>query len=678
MLCGAVAIPAMNANAAVVQRGTAARPAPSRAGNSSARMPTATIGAKTPAAAPATNTAPATDAAQSDTAPAPQDTPDTTVIIEDKTDQFSNAMAAANTNIASGASDTELAEMIRRQRAALDANDATTTANTQMQNALAAGQSACDTGLRNCMKTKCGSDFTKCSGDGDTDFGMKLDSCRRDLKCTGEEFRLFSAEIKADRDMNARLSAYNKILDCGNRYNDCIASECGITYSKCLGKTAGDAAIAACAQIARECTQQDSGMANRTMQVFATLRQAAEVQVKKDEQRLYELRDKMADACHALGAMFDERSLDCVFTVNFFAANSTTPYASKKAYAGDTFDCNQNWFGIDITTFKENAYRLTREQKSATSAMLGSGVGMAAGAITSGAIDRAIDRHKADRALKKAEKEHEENYGDKKDNKKKEAKKEAKKEDTTDSNSAETSANTDDGTNAQNPDTENNTAPENDQTDTKQTGEQNGNTESDGSNADTSTTGETAPAATGTAPATTKTTKSNGSETNNNETKKKIKKQETKTNNKAKVKRRDKKAASAQNSESHEPQGGDDQRTQSGKDKSEQYSQCESKTKMKYAFNAKSQPRYKELYNQEKSRIDSEWDKKLDTPYPAGTNIDGNCNGTHYTCTAGQTPRQCQPQACWDLGKEGGLALEHRIEQEFIKEMITEECAQYK
>jgi len=416
LVCGAFAIPSMNADAAVVQRGTVARPTAGRAGNSSARMPTAVINAQQSAAttpAPDTTTVP-------DNAPPPEEItpePDEEIIIEDKTDQFSDALATANTNIKSGASDTELAEMIRRQRAALDANDATTTANAQMQNALAAGQSACDVGLRNCMKTKCGSDFTKCSGDGDTDFGMKLDSCRRDLKCTGEEFRLYSAEIKADRDMNARLSAYNKILDCGNRYNDCIASECGITYSKCLGKTAGDAAIAACAQIAKECTQQDNGLANRTMQVFATLRQAAEVQVKKDEQRLYELRDKMADACHALGAMFDERSLDCVFTVNFFAANSTTPYASKKAYAGDTFDCNQNWFGIDITTFKENAYRLTREQKSATSAMLGSGVGVATGAITSGAIGRAIDRQKAEKALKQAEKEHEENYGEQTDNK---------------------------------------------------------------------------------------------------------------------------------------------------------------------------------------------------------------------------------------------------------------------
>jgi hypothetical protein len=141
------------------------------------------------------------------------------------------------------------------------------------------------------------------------------------------------------------------------------------------------------------------------MQVFGTLRQSAEVQVKKDEERLYQLRDMMAAQCNRLGAMFDERTLDCVFTVNFFADNAATPFASKKLYAGDSFDCTQNWFGVDITTYRENAQRLTREQTAASSAMLGAGLGTAAGAISSGAINRAMDRASAERAVKKEEKE---------------------------------------------------------------------------------------------------------------------------------------------------------------------------------------------------------------------------------------------------------------------------------
>lgn len=405
----------------VVPRGTSssvsARPTITRTNQASARMPTLTANITRQ-----NNTAPdstsdnttATDDITSDTTDTetPQSvTDDTTtpVVIMDKTSQFDAALGNAN----AGSTDTSQdirAEMIQRQRAALDAADATNTVAT----ATTTGRSGCDTDLRACMAEKCGSDFTKCSGDTDTLWGDKMDACRRKITtCTSAMYAKFAPEIRADRDMNARLASYNTIIDCGNRYNKCIVEQCGTTYSKCLGKSAGDTAISACASIARECTTADSGLASRTMNVFATLRQGAEVQVKSDEQRLYALRDQMSAMCRRLGAMFDERSLTCVYTVNFWAGeNPETPFASKKLYAGDTFDCTQNWFGIDVTTFKENAYRLTREQTSATSSLMGSGVGMAVGAITSGAINRAIDRHKADRALKQAQDDYDKDYGD--------------------------------------------------------------------------------------------------------------------------------------------------------------------------------------------------------------------------------------------------------------------------
>lgn len=343
-------------------------------------------------------------------------TPETEIIIEDKTSQFDEFMADSTPT--TDTSSESLAAQIRAQRAALDAADAASAAANQMATARASGQNACDANLRECMKQKCGNDYSKCAGDTDTMWGTKMDACRRDLPCSGHEYALFSAQIKADRDMNARIASYNSIVDCGNRYNNCIVTECGQNFTKCLGKRAGDAAISKCEKIAKTCTQQDSGLASRTLNVFGTLRVDAEKQVAADEKRLYELRDKMRDTCGRLGAMFDDRTLDCVYTVNFFAGEDNTLYASKKAYAGSTFSCDQNWFGVDITTFKENAFRLTRTQTSATSALMGSGIGMATGAITSGAIDRAIDRHKAEKALKDAESEHEELYGDGDKNKK--------------------------------------------------------------------------------------------------------------------------------------------------------------------------------------------------------------------------------------------------------------------
>lgn len=403
----------MPSSAAVIQRTTPSATTATTPRPASSRMPTMSTKIST-TPQPETNTGntntPTNNNGDSGTTTGANTTPDDTPdvaddeIIEDKTSQFDAIVDSASTGT-TDASTQSLADLIRAQRAALDAAAAEEFSNKNTRTATA-GLSACDSGLRACMQEKCGKDFTKCSGDGDTIWGDKMDACRRNVTCSGEEYRLFSIEIKADRDLNAKMSSYQEILDCGNSYNACIEEQCGATFNKCLGKKAGDAAIAKCASIARDCTRQDSGLAARAMEVFATLRQDAEKQIKRDEQRLYELRDTMRNRCQSLGALFDERSLDCVFTVEFWAGQPTSSlYASKKAYAGSTFDCTQTWFGVDITTFKENAYRLTREQTSATSALLGSGVGMAVGSITSGAIDRAIDRHKAEQAVKKAENE---------------------------------------------------------------------------------------------------------------------------------------------------------------------------------------------------------------------------------------------------------------------------------
>lgn len=376
--------------------------------NTTSRMPTMTSHGAT-----GTTSTTKTETTKAESAPIviDEEIVDTSEIIENKSSQFDEVLTDID-DATSDATQSTLADRIREQRALLDAADATGTATKQMQTALATGQNACDANLRACMEKTCGRNFSKCAGDTDTIWGDKMDRCRRDLPCTGEEYRLFATEIKADRDINARLAMFNEIVDCGNSYNSCIVEKCGTTYSKCLGKKSQDAAINACKQIAQKCISADGGLASRTMDVFGTLRVDAEKIVQRDEERLYTLRDDMRAACGRLGAMFDERTLDCVYTVNFFAGEDNTLYASKKAYAGSTFSCNQNWFGVDITTFMENAFRLTREQKSASSAMLGSGLGMGVGAITSGAIDRAVDRHKAEKALKDAEEEHDELYGD--------------------------------------------------------------------------------------------------------------------------------------------------------------------------------------------------------------------------------------------------------------------------
>lgn len=318
-------------------------------------------------------------------------------VITNKSSEFDVAVSAV---IESANEDNSFAEQIRKQRAALAAADASTAAKTAQSNAIKSNTNNCDRDLRKCMAEKCGNDFTGCALDGDTIFGDKLNACKTKTSCSASEFNMFVPEIRADRDMNVRLASYENVINCGNQYNACIVNECGTTYNKCLGKANADAAIQKCGTIAKECTESDSGLANRFGTAIAKLRESAEKEVKSDEQRMYALRDSMRSACEGMGAMFDERTFDCIYTVNFFAGeNQTTPTASRKRYAGDTFICMQEWFGINATTFMENAFRETRSQTAASSAMLGSGVGTAAGLISSGAINRAIDTQKAKKEL---------------------------------------------------------------------------------------------------------------------------------------------------------------------------------------------------------------------------------------------------------------------------------------
>ena len=274
-----------------------------------------------------------------------------------RTNKFQQAMSTVSGTV-TDTSESDRANKIQQQRAMYESvgNQTTSTQNIS-------GAAKCDNDLRKCMAGKCGEDFTKCKNDSSTIWGDKISSCRRQTQCTAHEYELLAPEILADRDANVSMSYYNAVINCGNKYNNCIFTACGTGLNKCLGKSDGDQAISKCASIARDCREQDNGLAARAMSAFGDLRKIATNRVSRDEARLYELRTLMRETCNRFGAMFDERTLDCVYTANFFAGeDATTPMASKKLYAGDTFQCNADWFGIDVTTFKENAYRRTRAQ----------------------------------------------------------------------------------------------------------------------------------------------------------------------------------------------------------------------------------------------------------------------------------------------------------------------------
>ena len=388
------------AHAAVVSRPTAANNAAAARAKSGVRTPTTVS-----QTAPKVQTAEPEPEPVATPEPEPTPEPEAPIIVNNKTSMFQDVMSEIGAS-ATDESNNELADAIRRQRALLDgaANAESAASGVNMGTA-----AACDSALRKCMAEKCGNDFSKCANDSSTIWGQKIDGCRAKTKCTGHEYSLIAPEILADRDMNVRMSHYNSVINCGNKYNDCIFTQCGKTLNKCLSKKDGDNAVSKCASIANECKAMDNGLASRVMTVFGDLRKIATAQVKKDEARLNELRNLMRDQCNRFGAMFDERTLDCVYTVNFFAGEDNTLMVSKKLYSGDSFQCTPNWFGVDITTYIENAQRLTRSQTSASSAALGAGLGTAAGMLSSGAIGRAIDTHNAEKAVKDLEKQQNQN-----------------------------------------------------------------------------------------------------------------------------------------------------------------------------------------------------------------------------------------------------------------------------
>ncbi len=319
-------------------------------------------------------------------------------VINNKSSKFSTILTRDTDSADTG--DSALAEQIRAQRAARDNADARNAVTRQTKSGTSSNN--CDTALRNCIQSKCGADYKNCETDSDTTFSDKLESCKKNTTCTAHEFNAFTPEIKEDKKQAIRLSLYNQTVDCGYRYNVCITNECGTNFDKCLSKSAGDKALAKCKPIATECTQADSGLAGRIGSVFGTVRVNAEKQIKADEKKLQTLRDQMQKSCQGLGAMFDNRSFDCVFTVSLINKEDSSIMASKKLYAGYPFKCSPDWFGIDVTTFRENAYRATRAQTAASSAMLGTGIGTAVGAFTSGAVSRMIQSEKAENALEDA------------------------------------------------------------------------------------------------------------------------------------------------------------------------------------------------------------------------------------------------------------------------------------
>lgn len=109
---------------------------------------------------------------------------------------------------------------------------------------------------------------------------------------------------------------------------------------------------------------------------------------------------------------------------------------------------------------------------------------------------------------------------------------------------------------------------------------------------------------------------------------------------------------------------------------SSDYDRCKLDIESRYAFSYENETRYQEIYNQLISENNSEWEKWLDTPYTA--DADGQCTvnieSYSFKCSAGQTPRQCMPEQCWEVYKTSDFIIARDAKEQFLDEMVANEC----
>ena len=326
--------------------------------------------------------------------------------VEDKSSQFGATFAKAGGTAADSSDESDVKRQIDQLRRADAAAETVATA----KKSLGAANTAvlCDSDLRKCMSEKCPGTmppnadgtttftFEKCATDNSVSWGQKLDQCQRASKCTAQEFAILAPEITADRDSFATMGGFRNVMTCGADYNKCITDGCGTTLDSCLNKAVSDGVIAGCKDKADACKSDDSGLSARVVQVFGMMRTGAGNRVAAMEKELGGMRDKMPNQCKSIGALFDARSFSCLFTVNFFADGDSNPKATRTVRAGDTFDCTQEWFGVDVTTVLENILRRDRELQGASGAMLGGGIGTGVGALANNLINKGGDLNAKD------------------------------------------------------------------------------------------------------------------------------------------------------------------------------------------------------------------------------------------------------------------------------------------
>ncbi|MDR0449514.1 MAG: hypothetical protein LBG89_03610, partial [Rickettsiales bacterium] len=268
----------------------------------------------------------------------------------------------------------------------------------------AAGKSKCETELRVCVANDCGDDMQKCMGDGDGIWSARFQKCRATTSCNGAEIGVYGDIIKEDMRVDSKLHTMQMIIEGNNMYSRCLQDNCATTqgtpmegmvgFNACVTQVRINQALDACKHIYEKFRPYDSGLQARFTTMMGQLRVEKEKRIAELQKELDEMMPQMRQECKAAGAVFDDRSGECVFTAFLSVEHDGRRFtaASKKLVPGSEYQCTDKWFGIDITTFMKNAIGLTIEQKSASAAFMGAGLGVAASVGTSMIADKLGDK----------------------------------------------------------------------------------------------------------------------------------------------------------------------------------------------------------------------------------------------------------------------------------------------
>lgn len=267
----------------------------------------------------------------------------------------------------------------------------------------AAAKSKCETELTKCVIEDCGADMQKCSNDADALWSARFQRCRTKVDCTGAELSVYGDIIKEDIRVDAKIALAQKVVEGNNAYSRCLQQQCGadstsliegrVGFNGCMTQVKINNAINACKGVYEKYREYDSGLQQRFTGVMGLLRSEKEKNIAVLQKELDTIMPQMRTLCTQTGAMFDERSAECVFTAMLSVEdpNNGRRYTAgnKKIMPGSEYQCSDRWFGVDVTQYLINSAHLTATQRAASSAFMGAGVGVGLSALTRGLSDKA-------------------------------------------------------------------------------------------------------------------------------------------------------------------------------------------------------------------------------------------------------------------------------------------------